>query len=287
MHSLHSLRTLLFPFLALLSLVTSQPKSSHTFKCTGGSLYFTAHPVDSLLYQNPDLFHDLHVYKCITTVVFTSGDRGIAGNHSRSLEHGLEAAYAWMSGLEMGGQSWQTRTVQMGDGNVTLSSCPEVPSMQMLYLRLPDGGPAGQGYGVSNGESLRKLYTGDIKTITTTDGNATYTLDSLKGLLAAVLHESNATDIRVLDYKTGIPDEEDARYAGGFARKFDATLNQTSLDFERKIAAFLEYSAYDQHMCKTYDECQDDLESAAQSRLFPDNDVLYAAEALEREYYVS
>jgi hypothetical protein len=99
----------------------------------------------------------------------------------------------------------------MGDGNVTLSSYPEMPNMQMLYLRLPDGGPVGQGYGVNDGQSLRKLYTGDIETITTTDGNATYTLESLKDLLAAVLHESNATDIRVLDYKTGIPDEEDAR----------------------------------------------------------------------------
>jgi hypothetical protein len=41
------------------------------------------------------------------------------------------------------------------------------------------------------------------------------------------------------------------RYAAGFARKFDATLDHTSLDFERKIAAFLEYAAYDQHIVRT------------------------------------
>ena len=62
-------------------------------------MYFSAHPVDSLLYQNPDLFHDLYVYKCATTVVFTTGDRGVAGNLSMSLERGLEAAYARMAGV--------------------------------------------------------------------------------------------------------------------------------------------------------------------------------------------
>lgn len=173
-----------------------------------GSLYFIAHPADSLLYQNPDLFHDLYVYKCVTTVVFTSGDRGIVGNHSRSLEHGVEAAYSWMSGLAT---EWSTDMVEIWDHGVQLSSHRDAANVQIMYLRLPDGAPAGQGYGANDGESLRKLYNGDIETITAVDGNATYTLESLKDLLAALLRASNATDVRVLDYKTGIPDDEDAR----------------------------------------------------------------------------
>jgi hypothetical protein len=62
-------------------------------------VYFSAHPVDGLLYQSPDLFHDLYVYKCVTTFVFTAGDRGVTGNFSASLELGLEAAYAHMVGV--------------------------------------------------------------------------------------------------------------------------------------------------------------------------------------------
>ena len=176
-----------------------------------GSLYFIAHPADSLLYQNPTLFHDLYVYRCVTTVVLTSGDRGIVGNYSYTLEQGIEAAYSWMSGLAVDNQTWETSTVRIGENNFQLASQSAGLNVQNMYLRLPDGAPTGQGYESNDGESLRKLYNGDITTITTTDGNATYTLESLMNLIAAILHKSNATDVRVLDYKTGIPDDEDAR----------------------------------------------------------------------------
>jgi hypothetical protein len=233
------------------------------------------------------------VYKCITTVVFTSGDRGIQGNFSRSLEHGLEAAYSWMNGLAVNNQTWSTNAVQIGDYNVTVSKPQGMDNMQIIYLRLPDGGPFGAGYAHNKAESLRKLYAGEIKAVTTTDGSATYTVESLGDTVAAVLHESGATDIRVLDYKTGIPDEENERedhaahvatnqgrcevdqqhskasgvcdvnthtnqsananttsYAGSFARRFDANLNKTDLDFKRKVAAFLTYAEYDPHIVR-------------------------------------
>ena len=44
------------------------------------------------------------------------------------------------------------------------------------------------------------------------------------------------------------------RYAAGFARKFDANLNETDLDFRRKVAAFLTYAEYDQHMVRPMQE---------------------------------
>ncbi|KAF1930310.1 uncharacterized protein M421DRAFT_58929, partial [Didymella exigua CBS 183.55] len=241
-----------------------------------GTIYFAAHPADTLLYQNPDLFHDLYVYKCVTTVIFTSGDRGIVGNMSRTLEHGLEAAYSWTNGLAIDNQTWSANTVQIGRNNVTVSRPQDVYNVQIIYLRLPGGGPVGSGYARNKGESLRKLYTGDIKAVTTTDGRATYTLKCLQDFLAAILIESGATDVRVLDYKTGIPDEEDERedhadhvvsarlvvdvmkhmnstaklrgYAASFARRFDANLNETGLDFKRKVAAFLTYAEHDAHM---------------------------------------
>ena len=176
-----------------------------------GTLYFAAHPADTLLYQNPDLFHDLYVFKCVTTVLFTSGDRGITGNHSRSLEQGVEAAYAWMSGLATDNQTWRVDTVRIGNGSVSVSRHPEAANLHIVYLRLPDGGPRGSGYEVDEQESLRKLWNGEIETITTTSGNATYTLDSLKDIAAALLRENKAREVRVLDHKTGIPDDEGER----------------------------------------------------------------------------
>ena len=114
-----------------------------------------------------------------------------------------------MTGAEMGNQTWLANTVRIGDADVRVSKHHEADNVRIVYLRLPDGRPAGSGYGVHEGESLRKLYNGDIKRITTTDGNTTYTLESLKDLLAGILRESGATEVRVLDDKTGVPDEED------------------------------------------------------------------------------
>lgn len=116
-----------------------------------------------------------------------------------------------MGGLATDNQTWLASTVQFGKAGVRLSTHTAAANLQIAYLRLPDGGPAGSGYDANGGESLRKLYNGDIKSITTTDGNASYTLESLMELLTEILLESRATEVRVLDFKSGIPDEEDAR----------------------------------------------------------------------------
>ncbi|KAJ4375143.1 hypothetical protein N0V83_002227 [Neocucurbitaria cava] len=174
-----------------------------------GSIYFSAHPVDSLLFQNPDLFHDLYVFKCVTTVIFTSGDRGIKGNFSLSLEHGLEEAYSWMAGLPMDVPSQKNSSVRINGYEIPSWSMRNMSNIQIIYLRIPDGGPAGQGYDANDGESLVKLYNGKLKSITTTDGNATYTLDELKDLLSAILNMRQANDIRVLDHKASISNTQD------------------------------------------------------------------------------
>lgn len=49
-------------------------------------------------------------------------------------------------------------------------------------------------------------------------------------------------------------DIDKSRYAAGFARKFDANLNETALDFKRKVTAFLTYAEYDQHMVRPMQE---------------------------------
>jgi hypothetical protein len=76
-------------------------------------VYFSAHPVDGLLYQNPDLLHDLYVFKCATTVVMTSGDRGLDTNYSRSLERGLQEAYVLMTGLPVDDPTKEETTVRV------------------------------------------------------------------------------------------------------------------------------------------------------------------------------
>jgi hypothetical protein len=172
-----------------------------------GSIYFSAHPADSLLYQNPDLLHDLYVFKCVTTVVFTSGDRGLDKNHSLSLETGLEHAHAWMSDAGEQERDWQGITAQVGKFQVQARFHITIPNIQIIYLRLPDGSPTGEGYEANSGESLKKLYDRDIDVINTTDRSGEYTLESLKSLIATVLHEMKPNRIGTLDHKVVISDE--------------------------------------------------------------------------------
>jgi len=106
---------------------------------------------------------------------------------------------------------WSMTTARVGHADVKVSSHPNANNVRLVYLRLPDGGPAGVGYAANNGESLRKLYAGEIESVTTTDGNVTYSLDSLKDTLTAILWETGATEVRMLDHKTGVPDEHDER----------------------------------------------------------------------------
>lgn len=170
-----------------------------------------------LLYQNPDVFHDMYVFKCTTTVLFTSGDRGMPGNYSRSIERGFEDAYRWMASDEYPGQdtAWNATDVQLNGQVVELRVLKHSPHVHVIYLRLPNGAPDGGGYSASDDDSLKKLYSGHIQSLHATDGSAMYTLDSLKDLISTILKKRAANDIRVLDFKTPLPEngEKDCEHA--------------------------------------------------------------------------
>jgi hypothetical protein len=143
-------------------------------------------------------------------VLFTSGDRGVVGNYSRSIERGLEDAFAFM-GSEQEEPSWTGADVQFNGKVVLLRSLKTWPQVQLVFLRLPDGKPDGLPYR-DDGESLKQLYDKDISSITATDASATYTLDSLKELLATVMKKREANDIRILRHKEPVTKELEANH---------------------------------------------------------------------------
>lgn len=162
--------------------------------------------MDGLLFQSPDLLHDLYVFKCVTTVVLTSGDRGAGGNFSLSLERGLQQAYAHMTGLLVSDPALDEKVIAVGTHHVPSWSLRGVPNIQILYLRLPDGAPSGQGHDMHGGQSLAKLYNKEIDSVTTTDGETVYTLRELKELIAYILRTRKPNDIRILNDKAAKPD---------------------------------------------------------------------------------
>lgn len=172
-----------------------------------GALYFSAHAVDNLLFYNPDLSHDLYVYRCVILVVFTSLDQGEVGNVSHPTEDGLEEATAWMTGAKVNYPIGEKTALRIGAKNMTRFVFYSIPNAQILYFRFPDGGHAGQGYTDHNMESLKKLYTGEINSVTTIDGSANYTLDHIKETIGVILHQSQAHTIRILNHKAVLPND--------------------------------------------------------------------------------
>lgn len=215
------------------------PAKLHELNTRSGAVYFSAHPVDSLLYQNPDLLHDLYVFKCVTTIVMTSGDRGLDANYSRSLERGLQEAHVLMAGLPVDDPTKEETTVGVCTHDVHSWSLRGIPNIQILYLRLPDGLPSGHGYDARAGESLAKLYNKDIDSVTSTDGNATYTLRDVKDIIAFILQTRKPNDIRILNYKASMPRDGEHRTLSDHTDHIvSAKLVQSVVD-EEKINANL------------------------------------------------
>jgi hypothetical protein len=176
-------------------------------------VYFSAHPVDGLLYQNPDLLHDLYVFKCVTTIVITSGNRGLDANYSRSLERGLQEAYVLMAGVLVDDSTKEEKTMRVGTHDVHSWSLRGIPNIQIVYLRLPDGESFGRSYDARGGESLTRLYRKEIDSVTSTDGNATYTLRDVKEIIAFILNTRKPNDIRIPNHKASIPKDGKHRHA--------------------------------------------------------------------------
>ncbi|KAI8938914.1 hypothetical protein NX059_004771 [Plenodomus lindquistii] len=203
---------LLLPVGATTSSVTATvlARATTPFSCSGGSIYFDAHPVDALLFQNPNLHHDLWVFKCVTALTFTTGDRRLADNTSFALEDGLAHAFLQMTGMPVyvKNQSSETTDVRMGDHDVAVWTPRFIPDFHINYLRLSDGGHAGHGHDAHGGELLKKLWNRDIDNITTTNGNVTYTLELLQDLVATVLRVRQPNDIKIMHHEAVLPEDE-------------------------------------------------------------------------------
>ncbi|KAL5424358.1 hypothetical protein PMIN04_003279 [Paraphaeosphaeria minitans] len=291
--------------------VASLDEISEEYNCPGGNIYFVAHPVDVLLYQNPDLYHDIHTFKCTTVVMLTTGDRGVKDtNFTDSLELGLQASYNFMAGAPVNQTDWDGVKVICGDALITLRYPKDAKGLLLIYLRFPDGGSDGQGYKETGQVSLKKLYQNQIQNITSIDGETTYDLNGLKHLISIILQWKIPTFIRTLDDITPIAKDAEysaehadhsvsarivhdvikeyqipgnvTSYGGNLIRTFEPTLETQSEDFSVKVRAYLEYAQYDKDMCKLYSEC---FKNAGLMPKEAPDDVKYTVQYLDREYY--
>lgn len=160
------------------------------------SFYFAAHEDDWQLFMNPSAFLDVSRGKTKTVFLHvTAGDAGLGvGSAGRkhpfylARENGAEAAIRFMADADgPPGEKTTSRISLKGH----LIYRVAYRSTVSYFLRIPDGNPKGSGYASTGHQSLARLASGEIKTLSAIDGSAAYHgwPDLVATLRAIVDHE--------------------------------------------------------------------------------------------------
>ncbi|EDU44743.1 predicted protein [Pyrenophora tritici-repentis Pt-1C-BFP] len=241
-------------FLAILLavLLTSALASTPTspFPCTG----------DGLLFQNPDLLHDLFVFKCVTTVVFNADTGGEAANESQSSTFYGQGYQAYGKETLKKLYSADIPAISSTDGRnrYTVAELKDVVATILGFRRAKD---------------IRVLDYVDSFSVTDTDDVQLEHADrvaSAKIVVDAVREK-------------GIPGTVKG-YACDALRNLKNNLHTP--DYIKKFAAFFEYARHDPDMCQSLQECGDRLRKInAYTDDYDEGNHIY--EFLKREYYAS
>ena len=170
------------------------------------AFYICAHPDDCFLFMSPNLYNDSANSEQKAVVVYlTSGDAGLAFGSKRGMpsypkarELASLAASRWMADVDT--QAIHTKQQQ---AVITLHGHPvervSYANTVSYFLRLPDGNFDGNGFARYKHQSLRKLKSGDIASITPIDGRPAYNgWQDLKGVLAAIFAREAAGEKKIV-----------------------------------------------------------------------------------------
>ena len=258
-----SLATFLMPALTAAPPAAAEPRDS----CLGGALQVVAHPDDDLLFQSPDLLHDVEAGRCTRTVFVTAADAGLGEEYWVGREAGARAAYAEMAGVE---DRWTQEDAGVPGRRILLQTLVDAPTVSLVFMRLPDGNRTGSGMNVHDHQSLMRLWKGDIPEIAAVDGSEAYTARALREVLTALISGFGPTTVRTLDWT--IPfhhgDSADHTATALFTRHADADVaaghtllayggypqwtrraNVSGSDLQTKARVLMTYAGHDTEMC--------------------------------------
>lgn len=256
-------------------------------------MQIVSHQDDDFLFMNPDMKNAIKAGHQVQTVYITSGDAGLLRlsngrlklnfseglvYHWQSREVGTQAAYAKMAGVE---NIWNNQSINILGKNLDLYTLRDAPNVTIIYMRLPDGNPSGDGYSETCNTSLEKLWKREKSFIPKVDANnlcqpeqfESYSREQLIQVLTQLINDYSPTILRTLD-STGIhgDDHSDHRHSALFTleamhasnKEMDYKIyrgyNISSLpvnlsDDDRNIKwdTFLKYSLFDITLCKNSD----------------------------------
>lgn len=177
---------------------------------TGPNFYICAHPDDCFLFMNPNLYDDITSAEKVVVVYLTSGDAGVPFSDDASAvpypyvrELASIDATEWMAdvGKDPIRAEETTDNVTLNGHDIERFSYANTVS---YFLRLPDGNFYGKGFAHYNDESLRKLQTGEITSLTPIDGKKAYAgwwdvVGVLSGIVSSEMREEKNATLHIQD----------------------------------------------------------------------------------------
>lgn len=251
--------------------------------CTGKTIVsIVAHQDDDLLFMNPDHMYALRAGGCLRTVYVTAGDAGAGPLYWLGREKGSEEAYGVMAGL--GPTIWIQRIVKLNNHQFITIATPKRgdTNVSLIFMHLPDGNVTGTGFKTTSFESLARLESGKIATISAIDGQSTYTESELTDALTRLIAFYTPDEIDTqapMNMSGQYPDHSDHMAVGrdaqtayqAFKTQHPENIapikyyvgypihalppNVSGADYQDKAAIFFTYSNFDNGGCTTFTLC--------------------------------
>lgn len=226
------------------ALATASPAGAHhplDPACASTALYVAAHPDDTLLFQSPALYQDVHSGRCVRTVFLTAGDAGRAETYWLGREAGAKAAYAQMAGAA---NHWTGSQLTVNGRSIHVETLVGQPWISLVFMRLPDGFTDGKGSERYGFDSLTKLWRSERggepadASIVAVDGSASYGYQSLVDTLAATIDSFQPHLIATQNYTAPLigPDHADHVATALFLRE-----GRETYDAPHRLLAYEDY----------------------------------------------
>lgn len=135
------------------------------------SFYIVAHADDWQLFVCPQVWHDLMTSKHkVVFLITTAGDAGMDERYWRAREEGCKSSVRFC----IAPFAALTQSDSVVEFNQHLVHASTINHVIIYFLRLPDGGLAGNGFALYGRQSLSKLHAGEIGAISSVDNLTTY-----------------------------------------------------------------------------------------------------------------
>jgi len=248
------------------------------------TILFVAHPDDSIIFQSPTLLQDLRDGVPVRSVFLTAGDNAGNAKYWKGREQGFLASIAYMV---QSGHSWTGSTLTLNGHPLqryTLDNCAF--TVEVIFMRLPDGNLDGSGTSTYGQQSLMQLWyntmdpskNSALTSMTCVDRTTSYDFNDLTATLTALMEDFEPTYVAIQDHlDSGAFDHRDHVFAAKFVElahrsysrphRIDSfqgyyTIVQPQNVFgdtlTTKQNAFFTYAAHDAQVCGSLEACKDD-----------------------------